>query len=406
MDKKRILFVDDDQNVLSGLRRMLHGMKDQWKMEFVTKPEDALEVMDCNPYDIIISDYQMPGMNGAELLEKVREKHPQMIRFMLSSYSDRLLHGRAFNCVHQFIPKPCQADKLKSMVSRAFALHSRIRSKEVGAVLSSLRSIPVMPKSFNEVLELINDDNASARQIGKVIASDIGMATKMLQLVNSSFAGQATKIADPIHAVSFLGLKTTQAILLSQGIFSQLPESIIQEFYIDGLQEHCTRVGALSMSIAKSQGLSNDDIDAATTAGILHDAGKIILMMKFPDEFREAIDQSRLLQKPLCQMEKELIGVSHDEIGGCLLDLWGLPNSIIEVATFHHEPWMHFHENFTVVSAVYLANVIDHHLCCGLGEGCSYPVNTDYLERLGVTEKWPEFCWLHLPFKIEEYQNV
>ena len=100
---KRILFVDDDCNVLNGLRRMLHGMRGQWKMEFVTRASDALTVMEGSQYDVVISDLRMPDMDGIAFLETVREKYPDVIRFMLSGYMDRPLQTRAARCVHQFI---------------------------------------------------------------------------------------------------------------------------------------------------------------------------------------------------------------------------------------------------------------------------------------------------------------
>jgi len=73
-EKKRILFVDDDRNVLDGLRRMLYPMRRKWKMEFVMAASDALKVMAHTHYDVIVSDLRMPGMDGIDLLEKVREK--------------------------------------------------------------------------------------------------------------------------------------------------------------------------------------------------------------------------------------------------------------------------------------------------------------------------------------------
>ena len=66
-EKKRILFVDDDRSVLDGLRRMLHKMRGEWKMEFVTRTSDALKVMRSTHYDIVISDLRMPSMDGVQL---------------------------------------------------------------------------------------------------------------------------------------------------------------------------------------------------------------------------------------------------------------------------------------------------------------------------------------------------
>jgi putative nucleotidyltransferase with HDIG domain len=405
-EKKRILFVDDDRSVLDGLRRMLHKMRDKWKMEFVTRASDAMKVMKNTHYDIVVSDLRMPAKDGVEFLEKVRKKYPDTIRFMLSGYSEQPLQGRAAKCVHQFVSKPCDAEQLKNLIARAFALRDRLRSEEASKVVSILRSLPVMPKIYQEAVDLFNDPQCSPRRVGKMIARDIGMSAKILQVVNSAFYGRPGRIVDPIRAVVYLGLKTVEALLLTQGVFLKLSEQKAGQFHVAGLQEHCVRVGALAREICRTKHMSEDDLDVASMAGILHDTGKMILIAKFSDKFAEAIRISRAEQIPLHEVEFNLLNVTHAQFGGCLLELWGIPNTIIEAATFHHEPWLCLSNEFSIIWAVYIANAIDHLLCCGLGDGWYEGIDMDYLERLGVTDKWSQWCGMHLPVEVGEYEYV
>ena len=91
---KRILFVDDQQNVLDGLRRMLHSERSVWEMEFVSSGDAALLACEAHPFDVVVSDLQMPGMDGAQLLGYVRDRYPATARIVLSGYSDdALLRG-------------------------------------------------------------------------------------------------------------------------------------------------------------------------------------------------------------------------------------------------------------------------------------------------------------------------
>ncbi len=405
-ERKRILFVDDERNVLNGLRRMLNSMKDQWKMEFVTKATDALSVMENTQYDVIVSDLRMPGMDGLELLENVREKYPQTIRFMLSGYTDQPLQNKAARCVHQFISKPCDAEQLKKHVSRAFALYDRLRSEEVATVLAEMRSLPVLPQVYQEVVDLLNKPSCSLRQIGQAIARDIGMSSKILQVVNSAFYGQGSKIVDPVHAVSYLGQKATEALILTSGVFSELPDKLISEFSVTGLQDHCIRVGSLAKEICKSEDLSDEDQETASMAGILHDAGKMILISKFTDRLREAIEISKQKGQTVHDAERELILVTHAELGGCLLDLWGLPNAIIEAVTFHHEPSLSIGDEFSLISAIHIADAIDHEFCCELGGGRPKMIDMAYLQRLGIEDKLDSWRKMHLPVLEEEYEHV
>jgi len=405
-EKKRILFVDDDRSILDGLRRMLYQMRRQWKMEFVTAASDALKVMEHTHYDVIVSDLRMPGMDGIELLEKVRIKYPDTIRFMLSGYAEQIAQGRAAKCVHQYLSKPSSADYLKKMISRAVDLKGRLKSKEVTKIVSSLRSLPVMPNVYQEVIDVLGKPECSSRQVGKIIARDIGMSSKILQVVNSAFYGRSGNIAEPIHAVVYLGLKTVEALMLTQGIFSKLPDETAERFFVSALQEHCVRVGALARAICLSEEMTEDQAEIASMAGILHEAGKMILITKFPDEYERAISISRQKQIPLYEVERDIIGVTHAELGGCLLDLWGLPNMMIESATFHHEPWFCSDNEFSIVSAVYAANVIDHQLCCSRGDGWFENVNSEYLEQLGIAGRWMKWERMHLPIEISEPEYV
>ena len=79
---QRILFVDDEPKVLDGLKRMLHGMRREWEMVFANSGQEALEILGTKPFDVLISDMRMPGMDGYQLLEKVRELHPQVVRII------------------------------------------------------------------------------------------------------------------------------------------------------------------------------------------------------------------------------------------------------------------------------------------------------------------------------------
>ncbi len=405
-EKKRILFIDDERNVLDGLRRMLYAMRSEWKMEFVTSGSDALEVMEDVHYDIIVSDLRMPEMDGVEFLEKVRDKYPETIRFMLSGCSEQPIQGRASRCVHQFISKPFDADQLKNLISRAFILHDRLKTGKVAEVLSTLQSLPVMPKAYQDVIDALSMPQCSCRSVGKMIALDIGMSAKILQVANSAFSGRRAKIADLVHAVSYLGLKTVEALVLTEGVFSKLSKEQIKRFSVDGIQEHCVRVGVLAKSICRLQQTAPEDSEAAAMAGILHEAGKIVLIAEFGDQLAEVTSISRSRQVPFYEVEQELLGMTHAELGGCLLELWGLPNSIIEAATFHHEPWLCPTEDFSIVSAVYAANVIDHQLCCDRGDGFFESVNLDHLDKLGLKEQWPVWQQLHLPMEPEACEYV
>lgn len=405
-DVKRILFVDDDKSVLDGLKRLLHKMEGEWEMNFFDGGRSALTAMGKSNYDIIVTDLRMAEMGGVELLEIVRKRHPDATRLMLSGCSEQPMYGKAVSCAHQFIAKPCDSDQLINQLSRSFTIRERIRSQKVANILPSLRSLPAMPQAYKRVLDMIENPRCTSRKIGEVISKDIGMSAKILQIVNSAFYGPSMKISDPVRASVYLGIKAIKALALTDGVFSTLPEEKVEQFCVSGLQEHCVRVGALARNICKSQKLSDQQQEIAMMAGILHDTGKVIMISEFDYELAEITRLSREEKKPCYQIERETIDLTHAELGGCLLNLWGLGNDIIEAATFHHEPEHCVSNGFAISTSVYLANAIDHQLCSSFGGGWSEDINMDILEKLELTEMLPEWKKMLIPTEIEEHEYV
>jgi len=400
-NKKRILFVDDDPSVLDGLRRTLRPMIGQWKMAFVTSAQDALLAMKENAYDVIVSDIRMPKMNGVQLLEQIRAKFPNTIRLALSGYADKQMISKSVRCAHQFLTKPCDPELLKKAIMQGCKLHEKLYSDKVAKVVSNLKSLPIMPAAYQRVIDLISTPDSSLRQIGKVVASDIGMSAKILQVVNSAYYGLRHRIVDPIHAVVYLGLKTVQALVLTSGIFSKLEQEKVERFAVPALQDHCIRVGGLAKAICQSWRMDKKQTEDASMAGILHDVGKIILITKLPDKLSEAIQISRQRMIPLHKAELELIGVTHAELGGYLMGLWDLPSTIVETATFHHTPRQSVETDFSIVTAVHIADAIDHELCSGLADGASVGLDMDYMAQLDLLENLRKWRRLHLPISNE-----
>ena len=95
MRKKSILFVDDEPNILSGLRRMFRALRNEKDFHFVESGKAALDFMAQTPVDVIVSDMRMPGMEGIELLKIMVARHPEVVRFVLSGHADRVAAGEA-----------------------------------------------------------------------------------------------------------------------------------------------------------------------------------------------------------------------------------------------------------------------------------------------------------------------
>ncbi|WP_054650256.1 response regulator [Salidesulfovibrio brasiliensis] len=128
---KRVLFVDDEKNVLNGLRRMLRSIRDEWEMDFAPGGAEALELVGKKEYDLVVSDMRMPGMDGAELLTKVQELSPETVRIVLSGHSEQNMVMKSVKPAHQFLSKPCSSEQLLQTLKEAYRLRRLLNNPRI-----------------------------------------------------------------------------------------------------------------------------------------------------------------------------------------------------------------------------------------------------------------------------------
>jgi DNA-binding NtrC family response regulator len=116
--KKKILFVDDEKNLLDSLKRNLRSFSEQWSMEFTDSAKAAIGLLNNGEYDIIVSDYKMPEMDGLELLKIVKEKYPGTKRILLTGQSDTEIYDISKEIVDLYISKPCDHNELVSLLTK------------------------------------------------------------------------------------------------------------------------------------------------------------------------------------------------------------------------------------------------------------------------------------------------
>lgn len=393
--KRKILFVDDEPKILQGLQRMLRSNHNNWEMKFVENGQEALEIMSKENFDVVVSDMRMPGMDGAELLKEVMDRYPQVIRIILSGHSDRDMILKSVRTAHQYLSKPCDADTLKSTLTRAFSLRELMSGEEIKMLVSKMESLPSLPALYLEIMNELQLPEASIKRVGKIIEKDIGMSAKILQLVNSAFFGLPRHISTPTQAVSLLGLEIVKALVLSVQVFSQFDQSNLKNLSLKMLWQHCNTVGHLSKKLYEMESKDKNFISYALIAGLLHDIGKAILMINFPEKYDSVISTAIEQNIILLEIEKEIFGVTHGEVGAYLLGLWGFPDFVVEAIAYHHNPGQSPWETFSPLSAVYVANIIEHEILPNRRTGMVQSIDSEYIHEAGLAERipiWKEIC--------------
>ncbi|KKK69312.1 hypothetical protein LCGC14_2935290, partial [marine sediment metagenome] len=200
--KRHILFVDDEPKVLQGLQRMLRSLRHDWDMEFVESGPDALDRLAGLPFDVVVSDMRMPGMDGSELLQEIATRYPATVRMILSGQCERNAVLKCVGPTHQFLTKPCDSELLKTTVAKACRLRDHLPDEWIKQVVSSVQSLPSWPSNCSEFTEQLQSPAPSIRRLGEIVSHDPALAAKIVQLVSSGFFGSPQRVGNPAHAVS------------------------------------------------------------------------------------------------------------------------------------------------------------------------------------------------------------
>ncbi len=389
---KRVLFVDDEVDVLDGLRDALRRYRRTWRMRFVTGGAAALAALEAEPADVIVSDIQMPGMDGAELLALVQERYPATIRIVLSGYADTASITRAATVAHRILAKPCNVDDLGLVVARSCALHELTEHAEQFRAAAGATTLPSCPGLYMEITRSLAKPGSGPEDIATVIERDTAMTAKLLQLANSAFFGVGRNVSRVRDAVVFLGADTIKTLTLSTEAFSKLAPNGLQGFSIEEFQRHATLSARIAAAIIPAGAVQQD----AITAALLHDIGQLVSIADDRHRWQAQVEEARRRKLPLHLVEQELQGITHAQTGAYLLSLWGLPDGVVEAVAHHHNPGAVPGVVLDAIAAVHIADALAHEVGRSPEERTPPPpLDVEFIDRLGVSSRvdhWRELA--------------
>lgn len=384
--KKRILFVDDEPQVLEALEDLLFRYQAKWEMVFASSAANALDQMREAAFEVIVTDVRMPGMDGIVLLQIVRDKYPETIRIALSGQTEMEGSLRAMLVLHQFLYKPCDPGVLEGTIERACDLRALVGTDSVRKIVGGLKRLPTLPSVYTDLQQALADQRSGARDIGskdiaRIIEQDIGMCAKVLQLVNSAFFALGRRITVINDAVAYLGTEMINQIVLGASVFDRRSLDPRAGLSQEALRDHALLVAGIARRIMEGDRRQAAD---AWMAGLLHDIGKLVLAAELPAQLAEALASARRSQRPFFEAEQELYGTTHAEIGAYLLGTWGLPSPIVEAVANHHAPDRVKHMGLDILAAVHAADALAHEWDAGDGLAPAARLNADWLASLGL----------------------
>jgi HD-like signal output (HDOD) protein len=355
--KRCIYIVDDQAAVLETAVLILRGNDDLWEVTGFSDPLEALAAVKAKAPDMILSDQLMPGMQGSQLLEEVRSIAPAAIRVIMSGYIS-LSKLTLITSAHQYIAKPFDIARLRELAQRSFAAQERIVNKGLQAMATSLRSIPSLPQVHQSLLAELQDNRTAGSVIARMVAEDPGLSIKVLQLANSPLFGQGSLITNPTDAVMCLGTEMIAAIVLSQSLFRHYETLEHAELDVPRIWSHCWETAYMAQLLCRQKRLPRRTAEEGFLAGLLHEAGRFILVDNFPGQFASACQGARQLKSPLAPRLLETFQTTPAQLTAYLMELWGMPAEVVTAISFQDHPQQEPGRAFSLASALYVADHI------------------------------------------------
>ncbi len=387
--KPRILFVDDEELILQGLRRMLRPMRTEWEMDFQLGGAEALEAMAINHCDVLISDMRMPGMSGAELLNATMRLYPSTVRIILSGQSDyeSLMQGVA--STHQYLAKPCDDQVLIGSIRQALALKQLLNNEQLLTMVTGLKLLPSKPPLYVRIIERLQEPEAYVKEITEIIVQDPAMAAQILKLVNTAFFGLSVKISAIDEAVSYLGLQTLRLMVLSIGLFEEFHQMQADSKLLESIWAHSLEVARTARAIVELEGGTKAVINETFTSGLLHDIGELVFAVNYQEKYQTCMECSLKDHEAMFKVETRKFGAPHSHVGAYLLGLWGLPTKIVETVACHHLPSERDSTSFSSLTAVHAADIFVHQKKRDLNLAYAGEIDHLYFDRIQMENRLP-----------------
>jgi putative nucleotidyltransferase with HDIG domain len=387
----RILVVADDAVELDRLKALFSHGASAWETQFCPSDREATTYLSETECEVIFAGLSAGPLATAQFLHEVWKKHPKTVRYLLADSIDTDVMVTCVLGAHQYLQQPIEQEALHSALERVAFINRLVRNPRIQSLVSRMRTLPSRPSLYLEVMRELRSSNANAKVVGELVAKDLAISTKLIQVVNSAYYGLAQQVTEAADAILLLGMETTASLILSIEAFARFDKVKPLYFSIDRVWKHSQSVAHSAKKIAEA--MTNDTSIAkdAFTAGLLHDVGKLALALNFEEQYQGALKLAEKNNLQAWEVETEVFGASHAEAGAYLLSLWGLPLPIIEAVASHHLPSQELGKDFNAVTAVHLVERLEYEKDLAAIPGSTIQVDLNYPPELQIEDHLENF---------------
>lgn len=275
--------------------------------------------------------------------------------------------------------------------------------EDVQDLLKNNKELPTLMSFYARFRERIGDPKTSAHQIAQIISADQSIASRVLRSANSPLYGLSNRITSIQHAIVIIGFGGIHYIALNMAAQNmyQGAQQKVAGFDVANLWQHSMATAVLSRMIARR--VRHAHLEEMFSAGLLHDVGKVFILRYLTKDFERVVSYVRFRHMSMVEAEREVLGVTHAEVGALLLKEWQLPQTLAAVAEWHHTPSLAA-DRMKDASIVHLADVLAKALEMGSGgDDLAAPLNEDAWSSLGLSEEALDDIVLGVDKELEHF---
>lgn len=399
---KQLLFVGVGADWFQALESDLRMVQPQWTGTLAETVAQAGPALHSGAFYAVVLNPAV--LADPALVAALEKQNPSVVRVVLGNSNDRAEVARWSAAGFSILPQSTDAAALSAHIRRLARVQEWMTDTAIKKLVAQCRKLPALPKLYSQVTAELSSPNGSIEVVAQCIAQDPVMTAKLLQVVNSAFFALGREVSEPTEAVMFLGAERTRSLILLAGVFTQFENVKCPGFSADQVWNHSLQVGAYARTVTLAATKNTKLAEAAFTAGLVHDMGKLILAANVPLMGASITQLQETKNLPQRDAELQVLGTTHAELAACLLGNWGLPLAVLEAVAWHHVPTRSDETSFSLLTAVHVANVFAYELASG-AQRDAIPVTFDhqYLEQIQLGDHrndWRKAC--QLPARLEE----
>ena len=324
---RNILLVGIEGELRRGLRAHEDESRDEWHFIHARGFLEAMALLGARPCEAVVAALALPGFSGGQLMMEVMHRHPRARRILVAEPRRLPASPKCSGAAHQIWLLPFGARSMLERLTAALSRETWFASDSTQRLFARLLAMPPLPEVYFQIEEARNHGEIEAGELARILAGFPEVRRHWLRW--TAAAGQGGPRVIPWEHLALVLLAHLRAFF---GLNLPRPAEV------ESWEGEALMTARLAREIARGESGDETTVRASFFGGLLHDAGRLLLEINHPERVATARRWSQQKAVPVWQAEHAILGMTHADLGACLLSQWGLPWPVVEAVARSHDP--------------------------------------------------------------------